>query len=158
LLGGDRFVAEGEHFGARKNLQLGDFGNFGDDVFGDAVAKIFVFFGAALIFEIKDGDGLAFLLDRMRGGAGAGSAFFGGGPAAGFEVAAEALEVGAQYRKRTGSAGRDPFSRALPKIFSKAKGSAEFNSFAEAGTECRMPSKITAAVAPAKGKVPVAIS
>ena len=97
LLGGDRFVAEGEHFGARKNLQLGDFGNFGDDVFGDAVAKIFVFFGAALIFEIKDGDGFAFLLDRMRGGAGAGSAFFGGGPAAGFEVAAEAFEVGAQF-------------------------------------------------------------
>jgi hypothetical protein len=97
LLGGDLLVAEGEHLGARENLQLRDLGNFGDDVFSNAVAKIFVFFSAALILKIKHGDGFAFLLHRVRGRAGAAGAFLRGGAAAGFQVAAQPFEIGAQF-------------------------------------------------------------
>ena len=43
----DRFVAKLQHFRARINFKARDFGEFGDDVFGHAIAKIFVFFCAA---------------------------------------------------------------------------------------------------------------
>ena len=57
LRGRDRLVAKGENGGARKSVEAFDFGELGDDVFGDAVAKVFVFLDAAEIFEIEDGDG-----------------------------------------------------------------------------------------------------
>jgi hypothetical protein len=37
------FIAERQHFRGRKKLRLGDFGKLGDDVFGHAVAEVFVF-------------------------------------------------------------------------------------------------------------------
>ena len=57
LRGGHRFIAKGQDGGARERVDSANFGELGDDVFGDAVAEVFVLFGAALIFEIEYGDG-----------------------------------------------------------------------------------------------------
>lgn len=53
-----RLVAKRKHGGARKKLELFDLGEFGDDVFGHTVAKVFVLFVAAGIGEVQHGDGL----------------------------------------------------------------------------------------------------
>jgi hypothetical protein len=53
---GSRLVAEGEHLRAGENFQLGDFGKLGDNVFGNPIPKIFVFFSATLVFEVEDRD------------------------------------------------------------------------------------------------------
>src|SRR5208282_2495361 len=55
---GDRLVAKGQHRGAGKSIQSTNLGELGDDVFGDAIAEILIFLGAAQIFEIEDSDGL----------------------------------------------------------------------------------------------------
>ena len=44
--------------GRRENPQFLDLREFGDDVFGDAVAEVFVFLGAAQIGEVENRDGL----------------------------------------------------------------------------------------------------
>ena len=56
LLGRNGLIAEREHFRAGKNFQLLDFRKLGDDIFRNAVAEVFVFFGTTLIFEVEDGD------------------------------------------------------------------------------------------------------
>ena len=56
LRGSHRLVAKGQHGGAGKGVQSPNLGKLGDDVLGDAVAQVFVFLGAALIFEIEHGD------------------------------------------------------------------------------------------------------
>ena len=56
LLRGDRLVAERQHLRARKDLQLGDLGKLGDDVFRNSIAEVFVLFRAALIFEVEHRD------------------------------------------------------------------------------------------------------
>lgn len=69
---GDLFVAEGEHFRAREDLQLSDLREFGDDIFGHAVAEVFVFFGATLVFEIENRDRFSYRHRRRHGHNGAG--------------------------------------------------------------------------------------
>ncbi len=56
LLRGYRLVPELEHLRAREDFELRDFRELRDDVFGDAVAEIFVLFRAALIFEVQHRD------------------------------------------------------------------------------------------------------
>ena len=90
LRGSDLFIAVSEDGGTRKSIEAFYFGQLGDDVFGDAVAKIFVFLDAAEIFEIEDGDGFGGLF--LIGGRG--FAVIGGALVAGIEVALEAGEVG----------------------------------------------------------------
>src|SRR6202000_2877142 len=50
-------VAERQNGRARVGVQSADFRELGDDVFGDAVAQVFIFFGAAEIFKVEDRDG-----------------------------------------------------------------------------------------------------
>src|SRR5271156_5327947 len=57
-------VAIGQDGGAGEDLELFDLGKLGDDVFGHAIAEVFVVFAVAEIFEIEDGDGF------FRGGRG----------------------------------------------------------------------------------------
>ena len=58
LRSGDGLVAIGQHGGSRKNLQLLDLRELGDDVFGHTIAEVFVVFAVAEIFKIEDRDGL----------------------------------------------------------------------------------------------------
>src|ERR1700719_3068212 len=98
LLRGNRLVAESEHLRTREYLELRDLRNLGDDVFRDAVAEIFVLFGAALVFEVEDRYGFwlgcCSMCSRTR------TTFLGGGPAARFDIAAEALQIGAEFSSR----------------------------------------------------------
>ena len=66
LLRRKRLVAKREHFRSRENLQLRDLRNLRHHIFGDAVAKIFVFFCAALVLEIQHRHGFAFLVNWPR--------------------------------------------------------------------------------------------
>ena len=56
------FVPVGQHGGARKGVQSANLGQLGNDVFGDAVAQVFIFFHAAQIFEIQHHHGFHRLL------------------------------------------------------------------------------------------------
>ena len=58
LLRRDLLIAKRQDCVTRESVQAADFRKFGDDVFGDAVAKVFVFFRAAEILEIQHCDGL----------------------------------------------------------------------------------------------------
>src|ERR1700723_136644 len=92
LLRGDGFVAKGEHFGPREDLKLGDLGKLGDDVFGNSVAEVFVFFRTTLVLKVKSRNrSLLGCGSRVRTGTAA--AFFGAGLSAGFDVAAQALQI-----------------------------------------------------------------
>jgi hypothetical protein len=96
--GGDLFVPKSEHFGAWENLQLRDFRELRDDVFRHPVAKVFVLFRAALIFEVQDGHGFS-CCQRRRGGCAARdrTGFVHGGATTGIQVALEALQVRLQF-------------------------------------------------------------
>ena len=97
LLRGDRLVAEGEHLRTGENLELRDLRNFGDDVFGNSVAEVFVFFRATLVLEIKDRD-RSLLGGGSRVRTGTAPTLFGAELAAGFDVAAQALQIRAKFR------------------------------------------------------------
>jgi hypothetical protein len=100
---GDGLIAKLQHFGTRKNFETGDFGKFGDDIFGHAIAKIFIFFGSTKIFEIEHGDG--FLFGNWRGDwrrRSGGERRFnssGGrvGARRGVEVTLQTFEIGAEF-------------------------------------------------------------
>ena len=101
LRSGDGLVAILRHGGPRKYSQVFHFGKLGDDVFGHAVAEVFVFLGAAEVFEVEDGDGFfGFGGDAAaffcRCGCGL-CGFVAAGAGGGFEIALEAFEVGAQF-------------------------------------------------------------
>ena len=83
-----RLVAEGQNRGTRKGVQSADLGELGDDVLGDAVAQVFVFLGATLIFEIEHGD--RFLL---------GCYLAAGDPSSVFSVAGRRLESRSRLRR-----------------------------------------------------------
>src|SRR6202041_1056409 len=51
-----RFVPKGEHFRAWKDFELRDFRELRDDVLGDSIAEILIFFRAALIFKVQHGN------------------------------------------------------------------------------------------------------
>ena len=53
---GHLLVAEGEHGGAREDVQALDLGEIGEDVLGDAVPQVLVFLHAGEVLEIEDGD------------------------------------------------------------------------------------------------------
>ena len=98
LLRGHRLVAKREHLRARKNLQLRDLRNLRDDVFGNPVAKIFVLFRAALIFEVQHRDGFLPRRARNRLRSGTRAAFFRSGPSARFHIAPQPFQVRAKLR------------------------------------------------------------
>src|SRR5713226_3470371 len=60
-------ITVSENGGARKNVQALDLGKLSDDVLGDAIAKVFVLFHAAEVFEVKHRNGLFFLLPACPG-------------------------------------------------------------------------------------------
>ena len=113
-------VTERQHLRTRENLKLRDFGKLGDDVFGHAIAEVFVFFPAALIFEIKHGHRLF----RWRGSgrkSGTGVGFSSGGPAAGINVPPQPLQIGAKFRRGLVTQVGVFFERFAENIF-KGKG------------------------------------
>ena len=90
---GQRRVTEGRHSRARKDVQILDLQQFGDDVLGHAVAEVFIFLRPAQIFEIEYGHG--FHASRHSG-----RSRSGGRARSCLRIALEALQVGAHLRGR----------------------------------------------------------
>ena len=91
-------VAIGQDGGAGEDLELFDLGELGDDVFGHAIAEIFVVFAIAEIFEIEDGYGFFRGGSGGLGGGGGAGLSLGVGEAAGrIAVALEAFEIGFDF-------------------------------------------------------------
>jgi len=61
---GDGLVSIRKDGGAGEELQIFDVGQLGDDVFGHAVAKVFIFLGGTEIFKIEDGHRLGGWIGR----------------------------------------------------------------------------------------------
>ena len=81
-------IAIDQHGGAGENLQAANFGKLGNDVLGNSVAEVFVFFHAADIFEIEHGDRA---LELLAGGSRCAAVRHAAVP--GLEIALQARQV-----------------------------------------------------------------
>ena len=149
LLRGHRLVAERQHLRAGKDFELLDLRELRDDVFGDPVAEVLVFLRAALIFEVEHRDRA--VLGRGRVRLGARNALLRGRACrpesrSRLRRFRSARSSAAVWQRRSGS-----FSSVLSRMPSSATGRRGLSSFAGAGVECRMPSKMSADVAPENG-------
>ncbi len=136
LRGSNLFVAEGEHRRARIGIEAANLGEFGDDIFGDAVAKIFVFLGGAEVFEIE----YRYRFRDRFADARLCFAQFRGTLGSGVEIALEAIEIGlssvAVWQRMARS-----FSRSFERMRPKSGGTAGFTSAIGRGSRFKMASK-----------------